>query len=125
MFSEKNQQNKVDLLRSELAEHKHLLSEYKSKLESSQPAGIQKKDIDSIRTELAEHKHILSEYKSKLESSQPAGMQKKDIDSIRSEFAEHKSKLDAMVDEITVFLGVINSINEEIGRIKKKLGMTK
>jgi hypothetical protein len=71
--------------------------------------------VNSIRTELAE-------YRLKLDRVASEKIQQNDIDSIRSELAESKSKIDVMVNEITMFLEIINSINEEIARLKNNLG---
>jgi uncharacterized coiled-coil DUF342 family protein len=140
--SEKNQQNNVDLLRSELTEYKYNLAEYKSKLESILSKKSSQNDIELIQSELANYKAKLDlvasernqkkdidlirteleEYKTKLEHLASERNQKNDIASIRTELSEYKSKIDVMVNEITTFLEVINSINEEIARLKNNLG---
>jgi uncharacterized coiled-coil DUF342 family protein len=140
--SEKNQPNNVDLLRSELAEYKYNLAEYKSKLESILSKKSSQSDIELIQSELANYKSKLDlvasernqkndidsirteleEYKTKLEHLASERNHKNDIASIRTELAEYKSKSDLMVNEITTFLEVINSINEEIARLKNNLG---
>ena len=108
MLSKKSSQSDIDLIRSDLAN-------YQSKLDMVASEKIHRKDIDSIKSDLAE-------CKSNLELVASERSQKNDIASIRIEFDEYKSKLNAMVDEITVFLEVINSINEEISRLKNNLG---
>lgn len=116
LASENNPQNKmVALLRSELTEYKYNLAEYKSKLESILSKNSSQVDIDLLKSELAN-------YKSKLDLVASERDHREEIESIKLDLEKYKSKVNAMVNEITVFLEVVNSLNEEISRFKNNLG---